>query len=130
PVAEPLLERAVGGLAGRLEDAAVHVEDPAVIAAADAALLEDAVLERGPAVGALQLQQAGAARAVAEDHEVLAHDPDAPRHVSEVAREGHRLPEPSQVLAARRAGIGARSEEHTSELQSRFDLVCRLLLEK
>src|SRR5699024_12288174 len=31
------------------------------------------------------------------------------------------------------AGMGearARSEEHTSELQSRFDLVCRLLLEK
>src|SRR5699024_12243632 len=26
--------------------------------------------------------------------------------------------------------ITARSEEHTSELQSRFDLVCRLLLEK
>src|SRR5699024_11475570 len=25
---------------------------------------------------------------------------------------------------------GRRSEEHTSELQSRFDLVCRLLLEK
>src|SRR5699024_12812540 len=27
-------------------------------------------------------------------------------------------------------GSGHRSEEHTSELQSRFDLVCRLLLEK
>src|SRR5437868_11517027 len=27
-------------------------------------------------------------------------------------------------------GRPARSEEHTSELQSRFDLVCRLLLEK
>src|SRR5699024_11369548 len=26
--------------------------------------------------------------------------------------------------------IATRSEEHTSELQSRFDLVCRLLLEK
>src|SRR2546422_7135318 len=26
--------------------------------------------------------------------------------------------------------IGARSEEHTSELQSRLHLVCRLLLEK
>src|SRR5207249_10610946 len=26
--------------------------------------------------------------------------------------------------------VGKRSEEHTSELQSRFDLVCRLLLEK
>src|SRR5207249_10525168 len=33
----------------------------------------------------------------------------------------------SLVIAA--AGAG-RSEEHTSELQSRFDLVCRLLLEK
>src|SRR5699024_11676937 len=27
-------------------------------------------------------------------------------------------------------GKDTRSEEHTSELQSRFDLVCRLLLEK
>src|SRR5437868_7234822 len=27
-------------------------------------------------------------------------------------------------------GDSRRSEEHTSELQSRFDLVCRLLLEK
>src|SRR5437868_11130812 len=26
--------------------------------------------------------------------------------------------------------VAIRSEEHTSELQSRFDLVCRLLLEK
>src|SRR5699024_12151751 len=26
--------------------------------------------------------------------------------------------------------LGQRSEEHTSELQSRFDIVCRLLLEK
>src|SRR5690349_24230839 len=33
------------------------------------------------------------------------------------------------VLRARLAGRG-RSEEHTSELQSRRDLVCRLLLEK
>src|SRR2546428_9032871 len=29
-----------------------------------------------------------------------------------------------------RAGAALRSEEHTSELQSRSDLVCRLLLEK
>src|SRR5438105_10402441 len=28
-----------------------------------------------------------------------------------------------------RVGLSARSEEHTSELQSRVDLVCRLLLE-
>src|SRR5437868_15140405 len=31
---------------------------------------------------------------------------------------------------AKRVLEDARSEEHTSELQSRFDLVCRLLLEK
>src|SRR5437868_9927279 len=40
---------------------------------------------------------------------------------------------PGHRLRGRRAEPGAaerRSEEHTSELQSRFDLVCRLLLEK
>src|SRR5690349_22773208 len=34
------------------------------------------------------------------------------------------------ALVARYGAGGARSEEHTSELQSRRDLVCRLLLEK
>src|SRR3989440_5323997 len=32
--------------------------------------------------------------------------------------------------ASNKAPTAARSEEHTSELQSRSDLVCRLLLEK
>src|SRR5699024_11614639 len=36
----------------------------------------------------------------------------------------------SVLIPGRRAPILVRSEEHTSELQSRFDLVCRLLLEK
>src|SRR5699024_2429807 len=35
-----------------------------------------------------------------------------------------------EAAAARRGDRQLRSEEHTSELQSRFDLVCRLLLEK
>src|SRR5699024_10101492 len=35
--------------------------------------------------------------------------------------------DPFKVL---KGTMQARSEEHTSELQSRFDLVCRLLLEK
>src|SRR5437773_9613072 len=34
------------------------------------------------------------------------------------------------ILATRRSGGEVRSEEHTSELQSHHDLVCRLLLEK
>src|SRR5438874_12494113 len=35
-----------------------------------------------------------------------------------------------RVTGGRRVGGATRSEEHTSELQSRRDLVCRLLLEK
>src|SRR5438874_9235722 len=41
-------------------------------------------------------------------------------------RHGNRF---GQDPRSRRFGLG-RSEEHTSELQSRRDLVCRLLLEK
>src|SRR6478672_13962588 len=36
----------------------------------------------------------------------------------------------SGCTSSRRSSDRARSEEHTSELQSRSDLVCRLLLEK
>src|SRR5699024_8473116 len=35
-----------------------------------------------------------------------------------------------ELLLLRQVKGDQRSEEHTSELQSRFDLVCRLLLEK
>src|SRR5207249_10012530 len=35
-----------------------------------------------------------------------------------------------ELLAWVKSSQKLRSEEHTSELQSRFDLVCRLLLEK
>src|SRR6266536_5866994 len=41
-----------------------------------------------------------------------------------------RLAQHTTVVVYDRAGLGWRSEEHTSELQSRVDLVCRLLLEK
>src|SRR5437016_6421429 len=36
----------------------------------------------------------------------------------------------AQVPARRELALGVRSEEHTSELQSLTNLVCRLLLEK
>src|SRR5699024_12276842 len=45
------------------------------------------------------------------------------RHLA-LSRRGTRRAEHVPARADR------RSEEHTSELQSRFDLVCRLLLEK
>src|SRR5437867_5357122 len=40
------------------------------------------------------------------------------------------LEPPARTEPARAEPVHARSEEHTSELQSPYDLVCRLLLEK
>src|SRR5699024_12577078 len=51
--------------------------------------------------------------------------------ISIPAGQGMQYPQPRQkspVNSVLSASI--RSEEHTSELQSRFDLVCRLLLEE
>src|SRR5690625_7049373 len=64
-----------------------------------------------------------------------------PRSDFEVWHNGHRVPHAlwdklrprtgdTIVIAAVPRGGGGRSEEHTSELQSRGHLVCRLLLEK
>src|SRR2546421_9630299 len=49
------------------------------------------------------------------------------------SHEDHAVPEQRGIrgtLERRFHDAGVRSEEHTSELQSRSDLVCRLLLEK
>src|SRR5690349_22509611 len=73
---------------------------------------------------------------VAGDKVESSHDRDEPLWVLlghgqlipglEAALEGH---EAGENLAVDVAAVD-RSEEHTSELQSRRDLVCRLLLEK
>src|SRR5690625_1045613 len=64
-------------------------------------------------------------------HDALPISPSAGRRPSHTAaRSAHSTPR----LAGSRAGATSsrhlRSEEHTSELQSRGHLVCRLLLEK
>src|SRR5699024_12192794 len=46
-----------------------------------------------------------------------------------LARLYARIGNAEKPVLAATAKIIARSEEHTSELQSRFDIVCRLLLE-
>src|SRR5699024_11589642 len=51
------------------------------------------------------------------------------------AMPSRSIPGRTAVTPSKRPAVGdvrgqLRSEEHTSELQSRFDLVCRLLLEK
>src|SRR5699024_11459180 len=68
----------------------------------------------------------------------------APRHITQAVERAQQAlniaqekPSPkgqgggsSNVEPPMPLPAGVRSEEHTSELQSRFDLVCRLLLEK
>src|SRR2546430_8266229 len=66
------------------------------------------------------------------------HRGDRPgaRHEDAREREGvrgvdaDREAELGQAGAQLRRGVAERSEEHTSELQSQSNLVCRLLLEK
>src|SRR2546430_10091838 len=50
--------------------------------------------------------------------------------VGAVGEQAHRQHPPGAVDAVDRDGPAGRSEEHTSELQSQSNLVCRLLLEK
>src|SRR2546427_7881143 len=54
---------------------------------------------------------------------------DAETHHLGEGRDGAPIPRP-RTAGRRRAREGGRSEEHTSELQSQSNLVCRLLLEK
>src|SRR2546422_8180770 len=61
---------------------------------------------------------------------VLDHDQAVP--IGDTHEAIHVAEPAVQVLRKERPGAGrdSRSEEHTSELQSRLHLVCRLLLEK
>src|SRR5438874_9107636 len=65
----------------------------------------------------------GAQFFVCGDAHRMAKDVDAELHAI-IEKEGGKTPEQAAEY------IESRSEEHTSELQSRRDLVCRLLLEK
>src|SRR5207248_9706049 len=63
----------------------------------------------------------------------IGHDhtePDRVRHFDPHRRARGPVRRGPPVLGLRLRRHGGRSEEHTSELQSPYDLVCRLLLEK
>ena len=74
-----------------------------MVAAAQAALLDDAVLERRVAVRAMQVQAADAPAEIAEHHEILAQRAHAQRHFGKLAQIGDRLPEAAVIFASRRA---------------------------
>src|SRR5256884_724514 len=65
---------------------------------------------------------------------ISGHGHQGQRHRQREGRGGGETPREPRIARARAARLhpfgGERSEEHTSELQSRLHLVCRLLLEK
>src|SRR2546422_7795143 len=62
------------------------------------------------------------------DLEIAQYLRRAQRPVLLVANKADHLPDDTQDRPLRAAQVLSRSEEHTSELQSRLHLVCRLLL--
>src|SRR5687768_18119300 len=66
---------------------------------------------------------------------MLSYDPDfawVPESIQTGPRQPGNTGGKTALMVAMNGGkgVGMRSEEHTSELQSRLHLVCRLLLEK
>src|SRR2546422_1986761 len=86
----------------------------------DAHELDARVVEKG-AEDADRVGAAADAR-----HDGARQPPAALQHLRARFAPDHRL----EIADEARERIGSRSEEHTSELQSRLHLVCRLLLEK
>src|SRR2546428_5682565 len=95
----------------------------------DEATIEKAVeLLRGAAPGATVIVFGSCARGETtedSDLDVLVVEPEVTDQWEEMVRL-RRAMRPLRLAA----DVLVRSEEHTSELQSRSDLVCRLLLEK
>ena len=106
-VPDMVLDRAVGRLQRHVEDASLHVVEPAVVAAAQPVPLHPAILQRGAPVAAAEEKESRASLSVQERHQVLAQDADAPGQVGEVRGKAHRLPVPPHQLAAGRAGTHA-----------------------
>ncbi len=95
------------GSLGMSTHVAVHVELPAVIDAAQAALLVAREEQGRAAMAAIGVEQSDAARAVAEGDEVLAQEPHADGRavaLRQLARERRGLPIAPEQLARRRAG--------------------------
>src|SRR2546426_1412366 len=80
---------------------------------------------RVPGGAALAVDRAAFAQGV---HDRVTRHP----HITVVRQEATELPSPGIVATGPLTSdaLAARSEEHTSELQSPCNLVCRLLLEK
>src|SRR5699024_11474125 len=103
----------------RIPAAEVHI---------DAALLRRLLADQHPDLAGAELSVA----ANGWDNVIIRIGPQLAARLPRRAAATDLISHEQQVLPrlAAQLPLPVRSEEHTSELQSRFDLVCRLLLEK
>src|SRR5262245_53215759 len=99
---QAVLQRTVDRLARRFEAWAVDVEQPAVIATSDTLLPDQAELERGAPMRAMQFQQSNLAPLVAERDEILPENANSPRQLAQFAGEDDRLPKAAEIFSTRR----------------------------
>ncbi|MNK84193.1 hypothetical protein D3C87_1040340 [compost metagenome] len=92
------------GFAGLVDAVALHVEHPAVVAAADAFFFHAPVVERRSAVRAAPVHEARATFLVAEQDEVFAQHAHLARRVGGVGGQADGVPVAAQQLAHGRAG--------------------------
>jgi hypothetical protein len=105
-----VLELVLLRLVQLIDAGAADVELPAVIDAAQAALLVAPEVERHAAMRAIFLDEADAALGVAEGDELLAHQLDAhrrPIRLGDLARQTGGDPIAPHRIAHRRSGAGA-----------------------
>jgi hypothetical protein len=74
-----------------------------MMAAADAVILDLTVIERGAAMAAAGVQQAGAAAAVAKQHEILAENAHFPGDIAGIGGKPDRMPVGAQEFPHWRA---------------------------
>jgi type VI secretion system VgrG family protein len=111
-LAHTVLVRALLRLAWLLETPAGDVEEPSVIAAADSVGLDAAVIERGPSMAAVGVEQSEAPLFVAKENEILSEHANRlgeTRRGGELGSDRYRLPIAPEELTRR--GTGSDSSE-------------------
>ena len=98
-LAHPIAFEPTFGLARLLEAAPLGVEQPAVIAAANPALLDATVIEGGAAMAAARLHQPRLAAPVTEQNEVFAQDADGLGRRAGIGDEPDRMPVAAQQFS-------------------------------
>ena len=96
-----VLEQTALRFAGLLEAVSLGVELPAVIAAAQAVVLNLAVIQRGAAVAAAGMEQPRASPFVAEQNQILAQRADLVRRLPGIGLQTDGMPEPTQQFPHR-----------------------------